>query len=121
MVADESAELANRLLVDAGRGRWRVAGRLREIGARLLPDLPSDAQLARLDEHARRGRGRSAARGLSLRLELGQEPAARIAADVPGVAGLGAEPEAVGGDRGFTCQHRGFLPLRSIPAGNGRD
>ena len=98
VIAHERAELADRLLVDARRaGGGSGSGGAREVRARLRRDLPRDAQLAHLGEHAR-GLRCAGTRRCGRPLELREQPTLRVGADRAGLAGPGAEPEAVGGD-----------------------
>ena len=78
--------------------------RARQVRADLRRDLPSNAQLANLAQHAGRGGlgGRFAGRGVELCLQ----PAAGVRADGRAVARPGAEAEAIRGNGRFLGQHR---------------
>ena len=98
VLADERAELADRLLVDAGAaGAGRLLGRGAQVRADLRGDLPRDAQLADLGQHAG-GLGLAGCRGGSGGFELRRQPALWVRPNSRRIAWPGAEPEAIGGD-----------------------
>ncbi len=111
VLADERAEFADRLLVDAGRrGAARSARRGARRFARTCAATCRATRSSRTSASTRADSGGLVGRGGSGGVELRRQPALRVGTDSRRIARPGAEPEAIGGDGRVLSQHRRSSP-----------